>query len=141
ARLGTPGSPAMLVTKGGLVFMGSGDPYLYAFDKRTGAELSRVPTEYRVQGNPVAYRSRSGRQFVVVGTGIGAEAALVAFALNNSPCRPPRPFSAAPPAARKRTRRCRRSDGRCPEARIDSLSGTCRHPSGWRDIVCRRRCR
>src|SRR5262249_34701017 len=46
-RLGTPGAPGAIVTKGGLVFIGGGDPYLYAFDKATGQELWRVPTPYR----------------------------------------------------------------------------------------------
>ena len=80
-RLGTRGSPGMVVTRGGLVFIGSGDPYLYAFDKRTGKELWRVPTRYTVAANPITYRTRSGRQFVVVATGAGAAAELVAFAV------------------------------------------------------------
>ena len=82
-RLGTPGSPGMAVTKGGLVFIGSGDPYLYAFDKRTGEEVWRVPTPYIVHANPVTYRTRSGRQLIVVATGAGADAALVAFGLRH----------------------------------------------------------
>ena len=80
-RLGTPGSAGMVATKGGLIFIGSGDPYLYAFDKATGRELWRVPTPYRVSANPITYRTRSGRQFVVVATGAGPDAALVAFAV------------------------------------------------------------
>ena len=35
-RLGTPGAPGVLVTEIGLVFIGGGDPYLYAFDKTDG---------------------------------------------------------------------------------------------------------
>ena len=84
-RLGTRGPAGMVVTGGGLVFIGSGDPYLYAFDKRTGKELWRVPTKYRVRANPITYRTRSGRQFVVVATGAGAEAELVAFAVKSGP--------------------------------------------------------
>ena len=80
-RLGTPGPAGMVVTGSGLVFIGSSDPYLYAFDKRTGKEISRVPTKYSVRANPITYRTRSGRQFVVVATGAGADAELVAFAL------------------------------------------------------------
>jgi quinoprotein glucose dehydrogenase len=80
-RLGTPGAGGLLVTRNGLVLIGGGDPYLYAFDKKTGRELSRVPTPFRTSGNPMTYRARNGRQYVVIATGSGADAALVAFAL------------------------------------------------------------
>ncbi len=83
ARLGTPGNAGSIVTKGGLVFVGSGDPYLYAFDKTTGRELSRVPTPFPVSATPMTYKTKSGRQFVVVATGSGANTALVAFALRS----------------------------------------------------------
>lgn len=83
ARLGTPGNAGPLVTKGGLVFVGSGEPYLYAFDKTTGREVSRVPTGFRVSANPMTYKTQSGRQFVVVATGGGSDAALMGFALRS----------------------------------------------------------
>lgn len=70
-----------MVTAGGLVFLGGGDPYLYAFDAATGGEISRVATEFRTSGNPMTYRSRAGRQFVLIATGAGPDARLVAFAL------------------------------------------------------------
>ena len=35
-RLGTRGNSGPMVTRGGLVFLGGGAPYLYAFDKATG---------------------------------------------------------------------------------------------------------
>jgi quinoprotein glucose dehydrogenase len=82
-RLGTPGTPGSLVTKGGLLFIGGGDPYLYAFDKATGRELWRGATPFRTSGNPMTYRTRSGRQFVVIATGAGPDAALVGFALGS----------------------------------------------------------
>ena len=69
------------MTKGGLVFVGGGDPYLYAFDKATGKEISRVATPFPTGGNPMTYRTRSGRQFVVIATGAGPDATLAAFAL------------------------------------------------------------
>jgi glucose dehydrogenase len=69
------------VTKGGLVFVGSGELYLYAFDKTTGREVSRVPTPFRVSANPMTYKTKSARQFVVVATGAGSGAALAGFAL------------------------------------------------------------
>ena len=80
-RLGTPGANGLMVTGGGLVFIGGGDPYLYAFDAATGREVSRVATEFRTSGNPMTYRARSGRQFVLIATGAGPDASLVAFAL------------------------------------------------------------
>ena len=80
-RLGTRGNAGPMVTKGGLVFVGGGAPYLYAFDKATGAEVWRGATPYRTNANPMTYRARSGRQFVVIATGRGSAAALVAFAL------------------------------------------------------------
>jgi quinoprotein glucose dehydrogenase len=80
-RLGTRGNNGLMVTRGGLVFIGGGDPYLYAFDKATGQELWRAPTTFRTSGNPMSYKARSGRQFVVIATGAGPDASLVAFAL------------------------------------------------------------
>ena len=84
ARLGTPGANGLMVTAGGLVFIGGGDPYLYAFDKATGAEVWRGATPYRTSGNPMTYRTPSGRQFIVIATGAGPDAALVAFTLPNT---------------------------------------------------------
>ena len=80
-RLGTPGSNGPMVTGGDLVFLGGGDPYLYAFDKATGEELWRGATTFRTTGNPMTYRAQSGRQFIVIATGAGPDAALVAFAV------------------------------------------------------------
>ena len=79
-RLGTRGNAGPIVAKGGLVFLGGGDPYLYAFDTATGAELWRGATQFRTNGIPMTYRARSGRQIVAIATGSGPGAALVAFA-------------------------------------------------------------
>jgi quinoprotein glucose dehydrogenase len=83
-RLGTPGAPGPIVTSGGLVLIGGGDPYLYAFDKATGREVWRVATPQRTSGNPMTYKTRAGRQFIVIATGAGPDAALAAFALKLS---------------------------------------------------------
>lgn len=81
-RLGSPNSNGgAMVTRSGLVFIGGGDTYLYAFDKRTGKEIWRGKIPYENTAVPMTYRTRSGRQFIVVATGAGAENALVAFAL------------------------------------------------------------
>ena len=82
-RLGTPGTPGVIVTRSGLVFMGGGDPYLYAFDKATGRELWRVPTPFPTSANPMTYRTRAGRQFVVIANGSGPDATVAAFALKS----------------------------------------------------------
>ena len=79
-RLGTRGNSGPMATGGGLVFVGGGDPYLYAFDAATGAEVWRGATPFATSANPMTYRARSGRQFVVIATGAGPDAALVAFA-------------------------------------------------------------
>ena len=71
-RLGTPGNSGVAVTRGGLVFIGGGEPYLYAFDKMTGRELWRGSTDGRTGGNPISYQTGSGRQFVVISTSGGA---------------------------------------------------------------------
>jgi len=81
-RLGSPNSRGgAMVTKSGLVFIGGGDGYLYAFDKVTGKERWRGKVPYENAAVPMTYRTRSGRQLVVVATGTGAENALVAFEL------------------------------------------------------------
>ncbi len=80
-RLGSLGSlGGAMVTKGGLVFIGGGDGYLYAFDKKTGKEVWRGKVPYPNSAVPMTYRTRSGRQFLVIATGSGANNALVAFA-------------------------------------------------------------
>jgi quinoprotein glucose dehydrogenase len=81
-RLGSPNNRGgAMVTKGGLVFIGGGDGYFYAFDTKTGKELWRTKTPYANTANPMTYRTRSGRQFIAVATGTGADNALLAFAL------------------------------------------------------------
>ena len=80
-RLGTFDNSGPMVTKGGLVFLGGGEPYLYAFDKATGAEVWRGATPYPTNANPMTYRTESDRQFVLIATGRATDAALVAFAL------------------------------------------------------------
>src|SRR5258708_7200220 len=78
------GPSGAVVTKGGLVFSGGGDFAFHALDKATGRDLWSAPVR-ETTGTPMTYQSRSGRQFVVVATGRGADAALVAFALGGQP--------------------------------------------------------
>ena len=79
--LGTPGAPGVLVTRGGLVFAGGTDLAFHAFEIKTGRELWRVPLTRRATGTPMTYRSRAGRQFVVIATSNGPDASLMAFAV------------------------------------------------------------
>jgi len=81
-RLGSPNNRGgAMVTASGLVFIGGGDGYLYAFDTMTGEELWRGEVPYENTAIPMTYRTRSGQQYVVMATGRGADNALVAFAL------------------------------------------------------------
>ena len=83
-RLGSPNSRGgAMVTRSGLVFIGGGDNYLYAFDKKSGKELWRGMIPFANAAVPMTYRTRSGRQFVVIATGASTQNALVAFALGD----------------------------------------------------------
>jgi quinoprotein glucose dehydrogenase len=86
ARLGASGAPGAIVTAGGVVFVGGGDAALNAFDATTGHELWRYALPARTTATPMTYRTGAngaerGRQFVVIATGSGANAELVAFSL------------------------------------------------------------
>jgi quinoprotein glucose dehydrogenase len=81
ARLGASGAPGAIVTAGGLVFVGGGDVALNAFDAMTGQELWRHPFSVRTTATPMTYRPTNGRQFVLIATGNGENAELVAFSL------------------------------------------------------------
>src|SRR5262249_45239137 len=84
-RLGSPSNGGSVLTGSGLIFIGGGDGYLYAFDKNGGQELWRGRLPYVNAENIMTYRTRAGRQFVLASTGAGADAALVAFALDSTP--------------------------------------------------------
>ncbi len=84
-RLGSPqnlGGP--LTTASGLVFIGGGDGYLYAFESKTGKELWRGRVPFNNTANPMTYRTKSGKQFVVIATGVSDQNALVAFTLEGA---------------------------------------------------------
>jgi quinoprotein glucose dehydrogenase len=80
APLGALGPPGLIATKSGLLFVGGGDRAFHALDARDGRELWSAPT-LETTGTPMTYATASGRQFVVVATGRGPEATLVAFSL------------------------------------------------------------
>src|SRR6185295_1748089 len=81
-RLGSPDSKGgALVTKAGLVFIGGGDGYFYAFDTKTGAEVWRAKVPFQNNANPMTYRTKAGKQYIVMATGAGEDNSLVAFTL------------------------------------------------------------
>jgi len=79
--LGAIGNAGLLVTAGGLLFTAPGDNKLYALDQESGAVLWEGDLPHGAEGTPMTYRSSDGRQFVVVATGEGSAATLVAFVL------------------------------------------------------------
>jgi quinoprotein glucose dehydrogenase len=81
-RLGSDSKGGAIVTASGLVFIGGGDRYLYAFDKMTGQEVWRGALPFANAATPMTYRTRTGEQFIVVATGSGSQNALVAFSLS-----------------------------------------------------------
>jgi quinoprotein glucose dehydrogenase len=82
--LGVAGAPGVLTTASGLVIGGGGDLALHAVDAATGSEIWHAALPRRVNGTPMTYRSRGGRQFVVVATGGGEDASLVALAVDGN---------------------------------------------------------
>jgi quinoprotein glucose dehydrogenase len=80
-RLGNTNTQAGPLVTPTLVFIVAGDGYFYAFDKATGAEVWRGAVRNPTGASPMTYRGADGRQYVVVATGSGTAAELVAFAL------------------------------------------------------------
>ncbi|MBL8960343.1 MAG: pyrroloquinoline quinone-dependent dehydrogenase [Gemmatimonadetes bacterium] len=80
--LGVAGAPGGVVTRGGLIFISGGGNVLYAIDTRNGAVLWEHDLGRQAYANPMTYRTKAGRQFVLVATGAGAETRLRAFALD-----------------------------------------------------------
>jgi quinoprotein glucose dehydrogenase len=79
--LGVSGAPGGMVTRGGLVFVTGGGSVFYAIDTRDGRALWQQDLGQRAYANPMTYRTRGGRQFVLIATGAGSSAALRAFSL------------------------------------------------------------
>ncbi len=81
AKLGVAGSPGALVTRGGLLFLTGGGRTLYAIDSQTGATLWEHDLGQIGYSNPMTYRTRAGVQYIVLATGSGETAKLIAFSL------------------------------------------------------------
>jgi membrane-bound PQQ-dependent dehydrogenase (glucose/quinate/shikimate family) len=90
-RTGRQNLGGAIVTAGGLVFIGATvDERFRAFDAKTGEELWSVRVPASAHANPMTYRGRDGRQYVVIAAGAGGfwrklsahiADTLVAFAL------------------------------------------------------------
>jgi glucose dehydrogenase len=80
-KLGVAGSAGALVTRGRLVFTTGGGRVLYAIDSKSGETLWEHDLGQIGYANPMTYRTKGGTQYVVIATGNGTSAKLVAFAL------------------------------------------------------------
>ena len=80
-KLGVVGSPGGIVTRGGLIFITGGGRVLYAIDSKSGAYLWEHDLGQVAYANPVTFRTRAGKQFILISTGAGATSKLVAFTL------------------------------------------------------------
>ena len=83
ALLGVRGAPGPIVTRSGLLFVTGGGQVLYAIDTRDGRTLWQHDFGRVAYSVPMTYATRDGHQFVVVATGAGANAEMVAFRLSN----------------------------------------------------------
>ncbi|MGQ0640127.1 MAG: pyrroloquinoline quinone-dependent dehydrogenase [Gemmatimonadaceae bacterium] len=79
--LGVSGAPGGIVTRGGLVFITGGGNTLYAIDTNDGRVRWQADLGQRGYANPMTYRTKAGKQYVVIATGVGTGAKLQAFAL------------------------------------------------------------
>lgn len=79
--LGVSGAPGGVVTKGGLVFITGGGSTMYAIDTNDGRVRWQTDLGQQGYANPMTYRTKAGRQFVVIATGGRGSAKLQAFAL------------------------------------------------------------
>jgi quinoprotein glucose dehydrogenase len=80
-KLGVVGSPGGMVTKGGLVFLTGGGRVLYAIDSKTGEYKWEHDLGQVAYSNPMTFRSKAGKQYVIIATGAATTSKLVAFAL------------------------------------------------------------
>ncbi len=82
-KLGVTGSAGLLVTASGLIFGSGGGRVLYAVDTRNGETLWEHDLGQSAVANPMTFRTRAGKQLLVIATGSGENAKLVAFALGD----------------------------------------------------------
>ncbi|MDQ8164778.1 MAG: PQQ-binding-like beta-propeller repeat protein [Gemmatimonadota bacterium] len=80
-KLGVVGSPGGMVTRGGLVFLTGGGRVLYAIDSKTGEYKWEHDLGQVAYSNPMTFRSKAGKQYIIIATGGGSTSKLVAFAI------------------------------------------------------------
>jgi quinoprotein glucose dehydrogenase len=80
--MGAPGPSGGLSTAGGLLFITGGSNRLFAIDAADGATRWSHALGRASHANPMTYRTRDGRQFIVVASGAGSDAVLQAFTLD-----------------------------------------------------------
>ena len=79
------GSVGGTVTKGGLIFATGGGSVLYALDTRDGSVKWQFELPAgRGYANPISYRGANGVQYIVLATGGGDNAELIAFSLDGT---------------------------------------------------------
>jgi len=66
----------VMTTKGGLVFTGTSDGYLKAFDKKTGEELWKFQTGTGIVSSPVTWEDDDGKQYIGIASGYGGAVPL-----------------------------------------------------------------
>ena len=82
--LGVAGAVGGTVTRGGLLFATGGGNVLYALDTRDGRVLwQHTLPAGRGYANPITYRTADGTQYIVIASGGGENAELVAFRLQH----------------------------------------------------------
>lgn len=79
--MGAPGPSGGLNTAGGLLFLTGGSRALFALDATSGRVLWSHDLGRTSHANPMTYRTRDGRQYIVVASGEGPSAVLHAFSL------------------------------------------------------------
>ena len=77
------GQSGPLVTAGGLVFISASSPFLYVYDKKPGELVWQAELGGGGFVNPITYRTKSGKQLIVVATSQsdGTAPKLIAFGL------------------------------------------------------------
>ena len=79
--LGVAGSPGPIVTASGLLFVTGGGSTLYAINSQTGVTLWSADLGQVGYSVPMTFRTDGGRQLIVIATGSGPGAKLIAFGL------------------------------------------------------------
>ena len=80
--LGVAGAVGGTVTRGGLIFATGGGNVIYALDTRDGrVRWQHTLPAGRGYANPITYRTADGTQYVVIASGGGDDARLMAFSV------------------------------------------------------------